>query len=59
MRTCRCGRRVLINTQERKRIRKFKKRYPWVQQKHLAELFDVSPMRISEIIRKDKKRGGI
>jgi len=59
MRKCRCGRRVLITPEERKRIRKFKKKYPWVEQQDLAKLFDVSAMRISEIIRKDKKRGGI
>jgi len=55
---CKCGRVVNITPQQRHDIRWFYHMYPWVQQKDLGKLFNISQARISEIIRSDSKRGG-
>lgn len=44
---------------QRESIRAFIEKYPFIRHKDIAELFCVSRARISEIYRKDEKRGGV
>lgn len=51
MKRCyKCESPVRYDWADRIRIREFKKKYPWVTQKDLAELLDISQSRVSEII---------
>ena len=54
-----CGKNHRLNLAARDRIRAFMKTYPWVSQKSMGELFELSQARMSEIIRADKSRGGM
>ena len=54
-----CNAPITITPQQRKTIRAFKAKYFYVTQNDLARLFGVSQMRISEIIRADKTKGGL
>lgn len=59
MEKCRfCNKRMEIRPAQRKRLRAFMKKYPWVTQHDMAVLFAVSNARMSEIVRKDAVRGG-
>lgn len=59
MKRCtKCNHPIQITAQDRKRIRMFLSRYPWVSQKHLGELMNISQSRISEIVRADIMKGG-
>lgn len=55
---CKCGRAIHITPRQRRQIRWFLGKYPWVQQKDIGELFSISQARVSEIVRSDSKRGG-
>ena len=55
---CKCGRAINVSPYQRKLIRKFLQQYPWVQQKDMAELFNISQARVSEIVRADVAKGG-
>ena len=48
---CKCGRIKRLSQHERDNIRRFMIQYPWVKQKHMAILFNISKSRISEIMR--------
>jgi hypothetical protein len=57
---CSCGKtnRIFVQPWQRKAIRAFKAKYPWVANDDIATLFNLSTTRISEIIRADiEKRG--
>ena len=54
-----CQRNNKLNREARDRIRAFLTIYPWVTQKDVAALFELSQARMSEIIRGDKSRGGL
>jgi hypothetical protein len=53
-----CDAAIHVTPYQRKGIRAFLKVYPWVQQKDIGILFDISQARVSEIVRADKKKGG-
>lgn len=55
---CDCGRKINIHPHQRKAIRSFLGVYPWVTQKDIAILFDISQARVSEIVRSDEAKGG-
>jgi hypothetical protein len=56
---CKCGRAVHVTPYQRKGIRAFLKVYPWVAQKDIGMLFNISQARISEIVRADVIKGGL
>lgn len=56
---CKCGRAINVTPEQRQQIREFLKQYPWVQQKDLAALFNISQARVSEIVRADESKGGL
>ena len=53
-----CGRVQHITPYQRKAIRAFLRVYPWVEQKDMGILFNISQARISEIVRADSTKGG-
>ena len=53
-----CGAAVHVTPKQRDQIRWFLSVYPWVQQKDIGTLFSISQARVSEIVRKDAKKGG-
>jgi predicted XRE-type DNA-binding protein len=55
---CKCGRAIHVAPYQRKAIRAFLRVYPWVAQKDVAILFNISQSRVSEIVHADVKRGG-
>jgi hypothetical protein len=59
MRKCKCGRSIYLKPEQRVAVREFKAKYPWVTQLDLSRLLAVSPMRISEIVRGLKHKGGL
>jgi len=60
MEPCRhCKKPLTISPKQRARIRAFKTEFPFIPQRALAELFDVTAVRISEIVRGIKSKGGL
>lgn len=49
---------VVLEKYDREGVRAFLRLYPWVRQKDVAMLLNLSQARISEIVRCDSKRGG-
>ena len=59
MKRCyKCEALIQFDWEDRIRIRQFMVKYPWVTQKDMAELLNISQSRVSEIIRADKRKGG-
>jgi len=54
-----CKKKVTISPKQRKIMRQFMEKHFYVTQVDMAELFDVSQARISEIVRSDAKKGGL
>jgi hypothetical protein len=46
-----CGAAIHVTPYQRKAIRAFLKVYPWVSQKSIAILFNISETRVSEIVK--------
>jgi len=60
MESCRhCKKPITISPEMRDRIRKFKAEFYFISQKQLADLFGISTVRMSEIIRGDENKGGL
>jgi len=60
MESCRhCKKPITISPEMRERIRKFKGEFFFINQKQLADLFGISTVRMSEIIRGDENKGGL